>query len=65
MGVIIDHNCGVTVDIDYRYLLYLYILFIECFTTTFLHTHSWLNWVDEDDVGLKLNCSMLKVLSTI
>ena len=31
--------------------------FIECFTTTFLHTHSWLNWVDEDDdedeVGLK------------
>ena len=27
--------------------------FIECFTTTFLHTHSWLNWVDEDEVGLK------------
>ena len=30
---------------------------IECFTTTFLHTHSWINWVDEDDnedqVGLK------------
>ena len=30
---------------------------MECFTTTFLHTHSWLNWVDEDDdedeVGLK------------
>ena len=25
---------------------------IECFTTTFLHTHSWLNWVDEDGVGL-------------
>ena len=24
-------------------------LFIECFTTTFLHTHSWLNWVDADD----------------
>ena len=23
--------------------------FIECFTTAFLHTHSWLNWVDEDD----------------
>ena len=27
------------------------------FTTTFLHAHSWLNWVDEDDdddeVGLK------------
>ena len=23
--------------------------FIECFTATFLHTHSWLNWVDEDD----------------
>ena len=29
--------------------------FIECFMTTFLHTHSWLNWVDEDDdeIGLK------------
>ena len=31
--------------------------FIECFTTTFLPTHSWLNWVDEDydedEVGLK------------
>ena len=34
--------------------------FIECFTTTFLRAHSWLNWVDEDDdddddeVGLNL-----------
>ena len=31
--------------------------FIECFTTTFLRAHSWLDWVDEDDdedeVGLK------------
>ena len=31
--------------------------FIECFTTTFLCAHSWLNWVgeddDEDEVGLK------------
>ena len=31
--------------------------FIECITTTFLRSHSWLNWVDEDDdedeVGLK------------
>ena len=31
--------------------------FIECFTTTFLRAHSWLNWVDEDDdedeVGVK------------
>ena len=30
---------------------------IECLMTTFLHTHSWLNLVDEDDdedeVGLK------------
>ena len=30
---------------------------IECFTTTFLRAHSWLNWVneddDEDEVGLK------------
>ena len=35
----------------------LWILVIECFTTTFLHTHSWLSWVDEniddDEVGLK------------
>ena len=23
---------------------------IECFTTTFLHAHSWQNWVDEDEV---------------
>ena len=22
---------------------------LKCFTTTFLHTHSWLNWVDVDD----------------
>ena len=36
-----------------RHLLIL--IFIECFMTTFLHTHFWLNWVDEDDdeVGLK------------
>ena len=28
--------------------------FTECFTTTFLRAHSWLNWVDdEDEVGLK------------
>ena len=27
---------------------------IECFTTTFLRAHRWLNWVDDDDeVGLK------------
>ena len=35
----------------------LYCGVIECFTTTFLRAHSWLNWVDEDDdedeVGLK------------
>ena len=34
-----------------------FLIFIECFTTTFLRAHSWLNWVDEDDdedeVGLK------------
>ena len=33
--------------------------FIECFMTTFMRAHSWLNWVDEDDdedeVGLKEN----------
>ena len=23
--------------------------FIECYMTVFLHTHSWLSWVDEDD----------------
>ena len=38
-------------------IIYLFIYFIECFTTTFLRAHSWLNWVDEDDdedeVGLK------------
>ena len=37
--------------------LILFFDFIECFTTTFLRAHSWLNWVDEDDdedeVGLK------------
>ena len=36
--------------------MYIFIFdFIECFTTTFLRAHSWLNWVDEDDdeVGLK------------
>ena len=30
--------------------------YVECFTTSFLYTNSWLNWVDEDDedeVGLK------------
>ena len=29
--------------------------FIECFMTTFLRAHSWLNWVDDDEeeVGLK------------
>ena len=38
-------------------ILSLILICIECFTTTFLHTHSWLNWVDEnddeDEVGLK------------
>ena len=37
--------------------MYLIFDFIECFMTTFLRAHSWLNWVDEDDdeneVGLK------------
>ena len=49
-------------DLNKKSLLWLVINnigfdFIECFRTTFLHTHSWLNWVDEDDdedeVGLK------------
>ena len=29
--------------------------FIECFTTTFLRAHSWLNWVDEDPLNIKLS----------
>ena len=37
--------------------------FIECFTTTFLRAHSWLNWVDEDDdedeFGLKEKFSFI------
>ena len=35
--------------------------FIECFTTTFLHTHDWLNWVDENEVGLKTRPKSLEV----
>ena len=37
---------------------------IECFTTTFPHAHSWLNWVDEDDdeVGLKEKPDTSKIL---
>ena len=36
------------------YMGSIFFYFIECFTTTFLRAHSWLNWVDEDDeVGLK------------
>ena len=31
------------------FVLYVSNIVIECFTTTFLRTHSWLNWVDEDD----------------
>ena len=42
-----NSTCNFVIDFD----------FIECFTTTFLRAHSWLNWVDEDDdedeVGLK------------
>ena len=45
----------ITVCVQYALFLF---DFIECFTTTFLRAHSWLNWVDEDDdehdeVGLK------------
>ena len=47
--------CPEKVSIFDRY--HLWFDFIECFTTTFLRAHSWLNWVDEDDdedeVGLK------------
>ena len=45
----------ITVNVTYGGILWYD--FIECFTTTFLRAHSWLNWVDEDDdedeVGLK------------
>ena len=30
-------------------LSYELLFVVECFTTTFLHTHSWLNWIDDDD----------------
>ena len=39
---------------SYKNWTFLQIDFIECFTTTFLRAHSWLNCVDdEDEVGLK------------
>ena len=25
--------------------------FIECITTTFMRAHSWINWVDTNQVG--------------
>ena len=50
-------KCSVVQCLTSRLRLLLWIDFIECFTTTFMRTHSWLNWVDEDDdedeVGLK------------
>ena len=43
--------------------------FIECFMTTFLRAHSWLNWVDEDDdedeVGLKEKPEDTRYIKTI
>ena len=50
-------SCGVLCHVPLTWGHILCFDFIECFTTTFLHTHSWLNWVDEDDneVGLKEN----------
>ena len=48
------------IELEIQFILFMtarLIFCIECFTTTFLRTHSWLNWVDEDDdedeVGLK------------
>ena len=32
------------------WVLFFY-FFIECFTTTFLRAHSWLNWVDDQVLG--------------
>ena len=41
--------------------------FIECFMTTFLRAHSWLNWVDEDDdedeVGLKDDVGLIIIIT--
>ena len=63
------HTCGIPLFKQHRpqllldhnhtmgYWVFVSFIFIECFTTTFLRAHSWLNWVDEDDdedeVGLK------------
>ena len=33
----------------HSFTVVIWIYFILCFTTTFLHTHSWINWVDADD----------------
>ena len=38
--------------------------FIECITTTFLHTHSWLNWVDEDDL-MRMRLDWIKSQKTL
>ena len=35
--------------------------FIECFTTTFLHAHSWLNWVDRNDNAMTTDNVMMRV----
>ena len=51
------HPFMVVVIMIWSLFIYLFNYFIECFTTTFLRAHSWLNWVDDDDdedeVGLK------------
>ena len=50
--------CYVTFIWPLQVIYLIWFDFIECFTTTFLRAHSWLNRVDEDDdehdeVGLK------------
>ena len=39
--------------------------FIECFTTTFLRAHSWLNWVDDDDDEVGLKFKFVGVLTSL
>ena len=55
-------------DRFFKYSAYidLTVVFIECFTTTFLRAHSWLNWVHrclyKPVQIIKLHCSMYNIL---
>ena len=41
------------------------IRFIECFTTTFLHTHSLLNWVVYEGMEMIRYCTIIWVLDHV